>query len=139
MVILQRGSQQQNAARIGRSAEKLVAAWLLLRHDVWVSEMADASSLDMLVQKGNDAQRLVRLQIKATFLRKGKTAVDLRKSSGAKYTVAEVDFVVAVDLERAVFWVLPIALAGKFTGIQLDKRYSGYAYDWYDQHPVFAR
>lgn len=132
-------SQQQSAARVGRAAEYLFMAWLLLRHEnVWVSKMPDASSVDLLLQR-NGKKRVLRLQIKMTYTSKiGKRLVNLAKSDGSKYTPDEIDFLVAIDTEHAVFWILPVSLASKFGRITLDGRYSGYAYDWHDKHAVLG-
>ena len=138
MVILQKASQQQGAARLGRAAECLVASWLLLRHDVWVSIMPDASSVDMLVTRRAMPERILRLQVKATYDRGGRKLVNLSKTSGLKYTAEEVDFIVAVDVEARIFWVLPVALTSKFTRLTLGERFSGYAYDWHDRHAVIG-
>lgn len=142
MVVLEKQSQQKSAARVGRAAELLFASWVLYRHNTWVSIMPDASSVDMLVLRQHkpdqDRPREIAVQIKTVYQRRGKTVVNLRKSDGSRYTDKEVDFVAAVDMERAIFWLLPIALACKYTGLQLDKRFSGYAYDWFDSHPVLG-
>lgn len=130
-------SQQQSAARLGRAGELLVGAWFLLRHDVWVSIMPDASSVDMLVQR-RTSDRILRMQIKATYARKGRTMVNLAKTNGDKYTAEEIDYVVAVDVEQRVFWVLPVSLAGKFTRLTLDERYVGYRYGWFDRHVIIG-
>jgi len=140
-VVILKPSQQSAAARIGRAAECLVAAWFLLRHPVWVSIMPDASSIDMLVMQQADNTRTIRVQVKAAYIskRSNKLVVNLTKSDGSKYTSADVDFVLAVDVERQMFWVLPIVLASKFGRVNLNNRFSGYQHDWFDSNPLFNK
>ena len=103
--------------------------------------MPDASSIDMLVMQQADNTRTIRVQVKAAYIskRSNKLVVNLTKSDGSKYTSADVDFVLAVDVERQMFWVLPIVLASKFGRVNLNNRFSGYQHDWFDSNPLFNK
>lgn len=131
--------QQHNAARRGRQAEYLAAAWLL-GHDVWVSIMPDAASTDLMVQRRDFPQRRLSIQVKAVYHKteRGRTfrTVNTSRSDGSVYDSGLVDYVLAVDLDTLTFWLLPAKL-GK-TRLRLTGKYSGYAYGWGDRSSVFG-
>jgi hypothetical protein len=131
-------SQQQNAARIGRSSEHLVIAWLLRNTDTWVTQMPDSSGIDLLVQRTVNTARTYRLQVKTVFFAGGYRAVNLCRTDGSKYTERELDWIVAVDLDSQTFWMLPTHLTQKFGRLRLTAKYSGYAHRWDDAPGIFA-
>ena len=123
-------TQQQSAPRIGRAAEFAVMAWLLRNHDVWATQMADASGVDLLVQLTVDTSRTIRVQVKTVFQIEGKRVVNLKKTNGSRYQAKDVDYVVAVDLAALVFWVLPTRLTQGVGRLRLGAKYIGYAHEW---------
>lgn len=125
-------SQQQRAPRVGRAAACLAMAWLLKNHDVWVSELPDASSIDAVVIPRLRPEKRFTVQFKAAFRRKGerKLCVNVSTSDGRRYAAREVDAVIAVDLKSLTFWVLPVpALQGQGR-IVLGEKWLTCAYSW---------
>lgn len=131
--------QQQLAPRLGRSAEHLAAAWLLRNNDVWVCNMPDAASVDMVVVPRDRPSKRYSVQVKAVFDAGGThRTVNVAKSSGVRYDRDEVDFVLAVDLEAVMFWLIPVSALGTAGRVRLGKKYSGYLLGWHDPCPVFG-
>jgi hypothetical protein len=131
-------TQQQNAPRIGRAAEFLALAWLLRNHDVWATQMPDSSSVDLLVQLTVNTREAIRIQVKSTFQIDGHRTVNLKKTDGSRYTRDDVDYVIAVDQEHLLFWVLPVHLTSQVGRLRLGGKYSGYAHDWSMSAPEFG-
>ncbi len=131
-------TQQQIAPRLGRAAEHLALAWILRNHDVWATQMADASGIDLLVQRTVDTSRTLRIQVKAVFKIAGRRVVNLKKTNGSRYTPKDVDWVLAVDLESRTFWLLPTHLTSDLGRLSLGRKYSGYAHGWDDAAVEFG-
>jgi len=132
-------SQQQSAGRIGRVAEHIVAAWILRNHDAWVSIMPDAASVDLLVQVRANPMRVLRVQVKAVYTTAaGFRTVNLTKSDGSRYTESDIDFIVACDPDTLTNWVFPVSFARRFGRLRLRKLWSGYAYGWSEESPMFG-
>lgn len=138
--------QQHDATRRGRSAEYLAAAWLLRNHDVWVSVMPDAASTDLMIQLQSNPRKRLSVQVKRVFdraltLKSGRRTsyrtVNLSRSDGSKYTPELADYVLAVDEDNLMFWLLPVR-AGMPGRIRLTKTYSGYAFGWSDAAPALG-
>jgi hypothetical protein len=125
-------SQQQMAARMGRAAEYAAMAWLLRNNDVWVSDMPDAASTDLMVVPRRNPRRRLSVQVKMAYRKRGtkKLCVNLSKADGGRYNADEVDFVLAVDMAALHFWVLPVGMLAGQSRIVLGDKYVGCGYTW---------
>lgn len=117
---------------MGRAAQMVGMAWLLRNHDVWVSEMPDASQVDAVVIPNARPEKRFAVQFKLAYRKKGakKLVVNLTRADGKRYAARAVDAVIAVDLATLTFWVLPVATLGGQGRIVLGEKWVSCAYTW---------
>ncbi len=125
-------SQQRRAARMGRAAQYAAMAWLLRNNDVWVSDLPDASPIDLVVVPRANPRRRLSVQVKMAYRKAGakRLTVNLTRADGSRYDGSEVDLVVAVDLSGMNFWVLPVGLLNGQGRIVLGDKYVPCGFTW---------
>lgn len=97
----------------GALAEAMASTWAIRKgHTVAWPTRGQTPTWDFILEDA--AGKLYKVQVKCVYSKRGKPCIDLFRSQHQRYAPEEVDVFIAVDVDYAQIWWIPIlATEGK--------------------------
>ena len=131
-----RGVALITSSKRGKAAELLAQAWLLEQGMEVFDTVNDASSCDLCFRDPRVPLILPEtVQVKRVYKKDGSLTINLTKSKDKKYGPLDATWILGVEVECLLFWLIPLIKVYEKTRVVLGDSLEKYLYDW-DTSPV---